>query len=201
MPNKIIQLIGPMESKDSIDFLMDTIIIDGGLNRVKDTISKFKKVKEIVGDNDSNVTSHTMTKKLARDKDFSDLEYALQITKEKKYSNVILNGFLGGRRDHEFSNILTVAGSIKEMGPNNFRMMIDSKILITNNMSEKLVHRGLFSIFTIDNNIISLSGKIKYPLNKACIRPLSSHGLSNEASGEFELTNTNQRTLIIFFED
>ena len=105
MPNKIIQLIGPMESKDSIDFLMDTIIIDGGLNRVKDTISKFKKVKEIVGDNDSNVTSHTMTKKLARDKDFSDLEYALQITKEKKYSNVILNGFLGGRRDHEFSNI------------------------------------------------------------------------------------------------
>ncbi|EQC48059.1 hypothetical protein [Bacteriovorax sp. Seq25_V] len=201
MTSKIIQFIGPMDSNTPIDYELDTIIIDGGLNRVYDTLSSFKKIKNIIGDNDSNITETSMTTKLPRDKDESDLEYALKIVNENQYSNVRLNGFLGGRKDHEFANILTIIGIVKSKGPHPFRMYVDSQILITNQTFEKLNHHGVFSVFSIDNNILTISGKVKYPLLKKCIRPLSSHGISNEAHGKFEITNTNHTTLVIFFNE
>ena len=88
----------------------DLYCADGGANLVK----KLNMTpKEIWGDLDSVASdileeyakSGTIIKKFPKDKDYTDGELILKHVSAMDYDKIIIIGGLGGRRDHELSNI------------------------------------------------------------------------------------------------
>ena len=163
------------------------ITVDGGAN--------FASRSTIwIGDGDSLSQTPVADelRNLPRDKDHSDLAAALGLFPLGKHC-LHLWGFLGGRRDHE----LFVLGECLSF----LKHRPETKIILYQSQGQKtfellgpgtwpFTHQGLFSLGTLQETAVHLEGQIQYPLNgKTRLRPLSSHGLSNQASGSFTLTS------------
>lgn len=184
-----LQIIGPMKFEHSmIELSLETIIVDGGLNHKLNLIGPVTSV----GDNDSNLTNTQLTYPLKKDKDFSDLSAALALS--TSHNQINLFGFLNGRKDHEFANLLEAISILKTATLLNF----ENQIIVTNKEEIEFTHHGDFSIFCFQESKISLLGEVKYRLDKQILRPLSSHGLSNNSYGELKLINHDKNAIIIF---
>lgn len=188
-PGPTLQIIGPMPfDQKLISPNLETIIVDGGLNHKLQINAKVTSI----GDNDSNTTSTKLNQLLKQDKDHSDLNAALELAKGHK--ELALYGFLNGRKDHEFANLLEAISFLEEGCQMNF----ENQIFVSNKEIIELNHQGIFSLFSFTQSRISLSGKLKYQLDCQELRPFSSHGLSNLGLGDFKIKNHDQNVIIIF---
>jgi thiamine pyrophosphokinase len=182
---KTITLVGPFYKTG--DLIEPVIFIDAGAKH--QTLG----VGFSVGDNDS--FAGVLQQQIPREKDLSDLAYALHMV-PKSFQTIRLLGFLGGRRDHEFATILEALSFANEklfMG----ELIWDDGSIRCIKGSHDYKYRGVFSVFSFfENTEISISGNVKYNVSKQ-IKAYSSHGLSNEASGQFTV-KTNHPVLLYF---
>ncbi|MCB0392242.1 MAG: hypothetical protein KDD58_13200 [Bdellovibrionales bacterium] len=177
-------LIGPLYSKKQI-FKEPVIYVDRGVN----FRNKHKGLS--VGDGDSSPVE--LDVKLPPKKDYSDLSYALNNLSDN-FNKIFLFGFLGGRKDHEIINITEAYLFLRNKS--QIQIYFDSDVLILSSGEHEIHHHGVFSILTFIENRISLTGHCKYQMDNRDLKPLSSHGLSNESKGLIQLTNSNP--LIVF---
>lgn len=184
---KKLNLIGPCSiDKSKIDYSLSTIIIDGGLEHKLTFKEQFS-----IGDGDS--TSEDLDLLLPKEKDQSDLAVALSKI-EQRDTQINLHGFLGGRRDHE----LIVLGEVyKHSSQMDSFAYFEKHYTILPRGIHELKINGLFSLLTLEENLITISGNAKYLLEKATpLLPLSSLGLSNQGTGEVEIKCS--RPLIVY---
>ncbi len=125
------------------------------------------------------------------EKDLSDLALALALFTEDAAYRFHLWGFLGGRRDHELFNLGEVHRFLKGKaraevsiydgrGELRFRFFGSGRRTFT--------HRGTFSLGTLEATPVTLEGQCRYHIPEGTVlSPLSSFGLSNAASGTFEV--------------
>ena len=169
------------------------VFIDGGKNHIKNLQLEGSKNSFSVGDGDSY--SGPLSKVIPKEKDFSDLAYCLSHI-PKNILEIDLYGFLGGRKDHEIANLGEIHKFIKRK-KKPILAKFDDKIIILSPGRWNLCHKGIFSLFCLEPSFIELSGNIKYSLKKSTqLSPLSSQGLSNKASGNFQLYNQESSTLL-----
>jgi len=141
-----------------------------------------------VGDFDSISTdtlawleaSQAQIQGVSSDKDFSDLELALSVCAEQGVQSATIIGAVGGRIDHQ----LCVLGAL-------LRSTVPELTLQGNNQTIKLLRAGdhltlnstsiTFSVLSIEGAMVSITGA-RWPLDYVTLKPLSTHGLSNERS-------------------
>ncbi len=164
------------------------IFVDGGVRHRRTDAGL------VVGDDDSS-SDADFDIKLPRDKDFSDLAYALdQIGNQ--FSLLKLHGFLGGRRDHEMMNFGEVNRWLQNHN-NKARVDFDEQVIMLSAGTWHLFLSGIFSIVVMQPTLIRLTGKCLYTLDDPThIQPLSSLGLSNVGHGEIEL-DCNQSVMLL----
>lgn len=178
-------VIGPMgpEVIPSLQAL-PAMAVDGGAQFIS-------KTDVWIGDGDSHALPPQTSCRfdLEREKNSSDLACALSLFSGAKLK-LHLWGFLGGRKDHELF-VLGECSAFLERSPGSSIVIYDEqKIAFTFFAAGdwKLSHTGIFSLGTIREAQAELKGQIRYPIPPGMkISPLSSFGLSNEASGDFEL--------------
>ena len=125
------------------------------------------------------------------EKSMSDLALALGLFRGHLPYKLHLWGFLGGRRDHELFN-LGEASLFLENHPECQIIFYNSEGKIAFHfLGEghwRFQHYGIFSVGTLKNTKVRITGDCVYPLKEETqISSLSSLGLSNEARGEVTL--------------
>jgi thiamine pyrophosphokinase len=158
-----------------------------------------------IGDGDSHLESIDCKNIYQFPPKKSESDLALALTFFHQSSPVVLHfwGFLGGRRDHELLNfgealhfLETSPGSEVIFYDHNKRVAL--KCLGIGHWP--MNHQGTFSLVTLKDTKIKLTGACLYPLDQETqLSALSSLGLSNEAQGEFTLIN--QGPVMIFFPE
>lgn len=180
-----ILLIGPCSFKKNDHFTqlakkLKVIAIDGGQNQIDRS-----NIDLSIGDGDSS--NEEMDIKLKIDKDQSDLAAALALLGSEK-RKIYAFGFLGARRDHEWINLGELFNFVHK---SNSIVELDEHHTFYPRGTHKLNLLGTFSLLSLRENDISISGKCKYILNTPKrFMPLSSHGLSNEGHGQCLITST-----------
>ncbi len=147
-----------------------------------------------IGDNDS--FDGRLDEVLATDKDQSDLATALWCL-PLHFSNLYFYGFLKGRGDHELATFLEVLSWVD--GRKIFSRCVwdENAVEVLGYGSQGYNYKGTFSVFSFfENTKITIDGDVKYKvLGK--IKTMSSHGLSNEAMGEFVIHA--DRPVLVYF--
>lgn len=185
--NATVTLIGPL--LESCPTWPDgpLIFVDGGAKWQAQLPQDFGFAHLSVGDGDS-LGCRQLDVVLDMQKDFSDLGYALQVLKSLPIERLILNGFLGGRRDHEWINFGVVANFLK-----SHRQVLadfEGEVTLFAPGEYTLDHKGLFSLVHFENGHTRIRGAVDYPLLQAThLEAYSSHGLSNCASGTFKMSS------------
>ncbi len=159
------------------------LFVDGGVRWRADLSPDSAHPALSVGDADS-CGDLPLDIVLDRKKDCSDLEYALGVLQPLSLGGLMLLGFLGGRRDHEWINLAVVANFLS--GQQQLCARFGDAVYVFAPGEYNLYHRGIFSLVHFDAADTSIRGQVDYPLVPAAhMRPRSGHGLSNEAHGEF----------------
>jgi thiamine pyrophosphokinase len=187
-------LVGPLLTENEIENLPDAplILVDGGTREaLKLGLDRERRCFK-VGDGDSGGIE--LDEALPPEKDYSDLSYALNLL-PKEVKKIFLIGFLGGRKDHELINFGEVHQFLVNK-PSPCVAKFSSEIHLLSEGEWQLSHDGIVSLMVLEKASVSLVGKIKYPLESPTeLFPLSSRGLSNEASGDFSI-NSNGPVMI-----
>lgn len=140
-----------------------------------------------IGDGDSSALEMDIVASIHKDQ--NDLALALElIPREVK---VTLFGFWGQRLDHQ----LTVLGEIalwnkERRQPVTLFGNLNERLECLSEGIHALHHYGLFSLLSLYEGEFRVSGGINYPLAKKRLPPLSSHLLSNQARGDFEVESS-----------
>lgn len=171
-----ITLVGPFASKKN--FMEPVIFIDSGTQYKTD-------VGISLGDNDS--FDGELNIKLNPHKNFSDLAYALKNI-PSRFTIINLLGFLGGRRDHELFNLGEVSLFLKQRDMTT--VFFDTEIIAYSAGKWEFELNQTFSLFSFEENQVTLTGNCKYPLENQKITGYDSFTLSNEANGSIELKNS-----------
>lgn len=179
--------VGPLGPTVPENLLSHPILgVDGGAHFTS-------KLDIWVGDADS-FKEAPETKEVHRlpvDKDASDLNFALRLFSASLPYKFHFWGFLGGRKDHELFN-LGEALTFLEKRPECQILLYDSSGKLAFHLvgagDWKFTHYGIFSLGSIKNVALTLTGACQYPIKReTLIKPLSSFGLSNVGSGEMIL--------------
>lgn len=178
-PPRALRLIGPL-LKTSPCLDLPVLYIDGGL--------EFKPNKEhlhfSIGDGDSS--RHSPQLLLSPRKDFSDLQFALEQIPEC-FKTLYLDGFLGGRKDHEWINLAVLHRFLK-LRPQTKVNMDEDVVTCVGQGQWTFEFLGPFSLLCLEETSLKLEGSVKYPYDDSKKFPgLSSLGLSNFSSGSFQL--------------
>jgi len=177
LDHREITLVGPMNPSNTC-FNDPVIFVDGG--------AKYRHNTEgySIGDGDSH--KGKLDHLLNPDKDFSDLAYVLHRLSDH-FSHVKLQGFLGGRRDHELFNFGEAHDLLKSRNRSTMLSFDDSVVAVSKGRWQFEI-TGLFSIAVIQSAAIKLTGKCQYQCpQETLFHPLSSHGLSNRGFGTIYL--------------
>jgi thiamine pyrophosphokinase len=174
------------------DFL--TILIDGG--------DKHLSVCDLnilihIGDGDSSLKKPGIL--LNEEKDYSDFAAAL-LHIPSNANHIHAHGLLGGRDDHQLGTLLESVQFLSDKENIEFTFYDKSnsqKIKVISRGCYEIKYKGIFSTFTFTHQLISIEGDIKYSVNNIALKPLSTHGLSNQSKGSFKITT--QESLVIFF--
>lgn len=152
-----------------------------------------------VGDGDSGTPLHTgdpteLDCLLPAEKDLSDLAYALAVIPQQ-VSKVILQGFLGGRRDHELIGFGEVHHFLRRRA-NLTECHFEDQISAFSSGEWAVAVSGTFSVVAFEETNLTLTGACKYQLpDLTTVSTISSQGLSNEGHGEIRIT-TNKPVFI-----
>lgn len=159
----------------------DIFCADGGANLLE---SLDLLPQEIWGDFDSidkNILDEykkngVIIKQFPKDKDFTDGELILQYISKKEYDKIIIIGGLGGRRDHELTN-LTLAFKFKNIKflTEKEEIFVIDEVKYLENMQGRI-----FSLIPFSHKIenLTLEG-FKYPLNSYTLHQGDSICMSN----------------------
>jgi thiamine pyrophosphokinase len=124
-------------------------------------------------------------------KDDSDLALALSLLGQGNARKLHLWGFSGGRLDHELFNLGECLHFLENCQEGQIYIYDDSgkiKFHLVSAGEWRIIHHGIFSIGTLKETFIELTGSCEYQMKPARnLVPLSSLGLSNKAQGEIIL--------------
>ncbi len=179
-------LVGPLLKKEELPLIKNSplLLVDGGLDLALKYSLDLDRSCFSVGDGDSSRLS--LDEVLPVEKDYSDLAYALSILPEEVESIELL-GFLGGRSDHELCNFGEVFHFLKKK-KNLAKVYLGPEVTALSSGDWKFSHQGNFSLISFEDSEIRLTGHAAYELEHfTTIKAFSSHGLSNEATGEVKL--------------
>ena len=122
--------------------------------------------------------------RLPCEKDDTDTVYAARMCLERGCTELLLYGALGGRLDHTFANLQTLAW-LKKHGADGYLI---GKTTMAAALCEETVflpqdYEGTFSLFALDGQVtgVTLEG-MKYPLNDAVMTNSFPIGVSNEVN-------------------
>lgn len=180
---KKINIIGPLKLiHQEVNFDLPSYFIDGGLKHA----NLFKLKVESFGDGDSsNEKSHKIDNKLSKEKDLSDLSYALNHLIE--HDMIHLHGFYGKRQDHQLSIIGDILNLLEKHPKKELKLHNTEDIpwVFCSKKDYNFYHQGTFSILSLQEQKIEIFGA-KYPLKEksVIIKPFSSIGLSNIGHGQ-----------------
>lgn len=169
------------------DFL---IAADGGLQHLRRMVLV---PQLLIGDLDS-VTEEDLAwleqrrveiRRFPKDKDFTDLELALQAAKERGYSEIMLVAALGGRVDQMLANLLIP----------HLQGLSDCRIHLEDGRTEIYFLRNQVTIQGKAGDILSLlalcqpahgvrTTGLKFPLNSETLSPGQTRGISNVMQAE-----------------
>lgn len=180
------------------------ICADGGLEKAE----KLNLIPNIVvGDLDSvspDVLKHYLNKNLElikypEEKDFTDMEIAIEYAVSKNYNDIILVGATGSRLDHTVGNILLLEKyflngiKIKILDNNNVVQIIGSKLQI------KHKQNSYVSIIPVTEIIegVTLKG-FKYPLTDVTVKRGSTLCISNQIEDEIGIITIEKGNALVF---
>ena len=137
-----------------------------------------------VGDGDSSRSE--LHQYLPVDKDYSDLSYVLGRLPDR-FTEVILLGFLGARRDHELFNLGEVHHFLcAAKTPTQVRF--ERSITAYSKGEWAFEAHSVFSLAVLEPTTVTLAGACKFRLTTPTkIAPLTSLGLSNHGFGVITL--------------
>ena len=192
-----ITLIGPL-AKTAPQPLQGLIYyIDGGA-RWRDQAQGM-----IVGDNDSwKGDKKQFDHLLPVDKNESDFAYTLGLLSGNS-REILTHGLWGGRFDHQLAILGDTNAWLLSNTGNRIWFTQENKFTAAffNQGNWSFDFHGTFSLFSFAKEEIEMDGKVKYPLSKNHqFKTWSSHGLSNNARGIFEIQTTGP-TLLVFEAD
>ena len=122
--------------------------------------------------------------RLPCEKDDTDTVYAARMCLERGCTELLLYGALGGRLDHTFANLQTLAW-LKKHGADGY--LIGKTTMAAALCGETVFlpqdYEGTFSLFALDGQVtgVTLEG-MKYPLNDAVMTNSFPIGVSNEVN-------------------
>lgn len=179
-----VTLIGPVLTRaPRAGKLREPIVwVDGGANHRAPIFRDRPGIA--VGDGDS--TKSRLDQYLPEIKDYSDLAFILRRI-PAPYSEVVLLGFLGGRRDHELFNF-GEAHHLLASRETPMRLRFDHSVRAFSKGEWQFHIHAPFSLAVLEPATVTLTGGCKFPIEPARkIAPLTSFGLSNRGQGEVTL--------------
>lgn len=136
------------------------------------------------------------------DKDHSDLKLALdwllrwleetqllkEVTTKEQQLKIFFHGLSGGDLAHQLAILGEIHTFLKVLPHTHCRLFDKSNRPIIEAHGQRLMTEahGQLSLFSLEEQTVELKGMLKYK-GKHQLAPLSSLGLSNEASGAFEV--------------
>lgn len=136
----------------------------------------------------------------SRNKDFSDLEGALNVCQRLKIFQALILGGLGKRWDHSLFNIIAILQKAEEMGISACLKEKDCEIRQLKNQSCALSGRsgGILSLIALDEQITADIQGVKWPLVEQPVLRSSTRTLSNKITeNEASVKVTQGRALLI----
>jgi thiamine pyrophosphokinase len=190
----VLTLIGPLPVfKDDFNDLRSNgvIYIDGGLNYHNLVNQYFCDVPYFsVGDGDSLDSKKTLDLTFPTSKDESDLSLVLSAI-PKVCEHIHLLGFFGGRQDHFFCNIGEINKFLHQATESKLVTLTgqNQTLLCTNRKLFKFQTNSTFSVLTLSENTIGVTGECEYTCKEQIFeKAFSSLGLSNKGHGEITIT-------------
>jgi len=121
-------------------------------------------------------------RRVPQDKEYSDLELALQIGEQQQVQSATILGAVGGRIDHQLCVLgALIRSSVPELSLQDAAQSI--RLLRAGQTLDLDARNKTFSVISLQRAVVTITGA-RWPLNQVTLEPLSSHGLSNEALGE-----------------
>lgn len=176
---------GGLEKTESLNLIPDIIIGD------LDSVNKLVLKKYL----DMNVDLI----KYPAEKNYTDMELAIEYAVDKGVKDIILIGASGTRLDHTIANIMLIERYFKQ----GIKMKIidnnNTVQIVTNNMEIKNKKNYNVSIIPITDSIegITLQG-FKYPLNDVIVKRGSTLCVSNIITDEKGIIKLNKGTALVF---
>lgn len=183
------------------------VAVDGGLPRLLQqgiepdlVLGDFDSLDPAFGPYLDRLQEHDpdSLRRLPCEKDDTDTVYAARLCLEQGCRELLFYGALGGRLDHTFANVQTLAWLKKEgalgylMGKKTLAAVIGSeKVLLP------VGYEGTFSLFALDTEVtgVTLEG-MKYPLSDAVLTNSFPLGVSNEIHPETVLKTQHGRACV-----
>ena len=200
-----VTLIGPLFSSPLLLPRNESpfLFIDGGCHNItnvkNDYLKLFKNFFFLkLGDQDSYDGELDVV--LEKTKGFSDLAYGLGLLTDT-IKTISLQGFLGGRKDHELFNLGEVHYFLSSSKAHKSCSVAFGKTFKAFPKGvQQIDHRGTFSLFVLEKTLIQIEGNVQYTLkHPTLLNPLSSLGLSNIGLGPF--TVTSEGPFFLYFQD
>lgn len=185
----------------NIDYV---ICADGGLEKVKKLdlmpnliLGDFDSVDPSILENYKSLNIETVT--FPPEKDYTDMELAIDHAANRGFKEIILVGASGTRLDHTVANMLLIE---KYFNKNiNIKIIDNNNIIqmVTNNMSILFKKNYYVSIVPFSKSIqgLTLQG-FKYPLNNVNVKRGSTLCISNEVSEEVGVIKINKGSALVF---
>lgn len=185
----------------NIDYV---ICADGGLEKAKKLdlipdiiLGDFDSVDSVVLENYKKLNIETVT--FPSEKDYTDMELAINHAVIKGFKDIILVGASGTRLDHTVANMLLIEKyhkkdiKIKMLDNNNLIQMVN------NNMTIPFKENYFVSIIPLSEKIegLTLDG-FKYPLNNVTVERGSTLCVSNEIIENVGVIKLNKGNAIVF---
>lgn len=180
-------MIGPMFREEHCLKLtsLPTLFIDGGAKAFNQSPAIFKLK---IGDGDSTVEEMDIL--LAKEKDFTDLHFALSIV-PPHIRKIYFYGFQGGRVDHHFVNFGEIYRFLKTR-KTKMEVHIDDQIIAHNEQEREMNIQGLFSLMFLEESVLKIQGECQFNVEESQnVIPLSGHTLSNQGHGSVTITSNN----------
>lgn len=185
----------------NIDYV---VCADGGLEKVKNLnltpnliLGDFDSVDYSVLENYKSLNIETIT--FPSEKDYTDMELAIEHAVKKGFKDIILVGASGTRLDHTVANMLLIEKYYKKHI--NIKIIDNNNIIqmVTNNMTIPYRENYYVSIIPFSENIEGLTLKgFKYPLNEINVEIGSTLCISNEICEDVGIIKINKGNAFVF---
>lgn len=192
------ELFSPRKKFGKSDLI---IAADGGYGKA---IAEGLEPNVIIGDFDSSkmpsgVAAHII--KLNRDKDDTDMLAAVKLGLRRGYRTFVMYGGTGGRADHTFSNIATLA-YLNAYNARGFLVGKDevATVITDGKLALPKSSRGTVSVFAYGGIAEGVTEKnLSYSLDNATLTPDFPLGVSNATTDKPGTISVKHGSLLIYF--